>query len=84
MMPKPFIPDGEPILFPMGTEVAEDNGTWALYINHQLALSWVGYRTPGGTRIVPLGGVRKASLDQSRIDRFVRQRQATGCQECPG
>lgn len=80
--PPPFVPDGQPLIFPTGTEIGEDNGTWALYVNRRLALSWVGYRTPGGTRILPLGGVRTASLDLGRIDQFVSQRQDTGCQSC--
>ena len=80
--PPPFVPEGQPIIFPPGTEISQDNRTWALYTNAGLALSWVGYRTPGGTRIVPLGGVRTASLDLGRIDRFVSQRQDAGCQSC--
>lgn len=83
MNPKPFVRDGEPIVFPAGTELAEDHETWAMYINHSLSMSWVGYKTQGGTRIVALGGIRSAAIDQGRIDRFIRQRQATGCQECP-
>lgn len=79
--PPPFVPDGQPLIFPVGTEM-QDNGTWALYTNDSLALSWVGYKTPSGTRIVPLGGVRAVSLDMSRIDNFVRQRQDAGCQDC--
>lgn len=82
MMVKSFVPDGEAIIFPAGTEMTQDNGTWAMYINHSLGMSWVGYRTPRGTRIVPLGGIRAAGIDQSRIDAFIKQRQATGCQDC--
>lgn len=81
-MPPRFVPTGSPIAFPAGTALAHDATTWALYVNHTLNRSWVGYATPKGTRIVALGGVRRVTVDMDRIGSFVAQRQVAGCSTC--
>lgn len=81
-IPLRFVPRGIPIMFPPGTTMSHDAATWALYVNHKLNKSWVGYATPAGTRIVPIGGVRRVSVDMDGIDRYVAQRQAAGCSAC--
>lgn len=80
--PPAFVPDWMEIIFPPGTVMTENHITWALYVNAGLARTWIGYKTPGGTRIVPMGGVRASTLDMSRIDGFVNQRIAAACGAC--
>lgn len=80
-----FIPGNAPIVFPKHTTVAhnEPEGTWAMYVNPVLNLTWIGYKVPRGTRLIQLPGVRsRMSADFSGIQSFVKQKQATACGAC--
>ncbi len=83
-LPPRFVRAGDLIQFPPGTIMSEDRSTWALYVNPGLRRSWIGYATPAGTRIVPMGGVKSVGIDMGKIDAFVKQRQAAGCGGCGG
>jgi hypothetical protein len=60
-----------------------DGGTWAMYANVALNRSWMAVALPqGGSKIMPLGGVRKLGLDHSKIDAYIEQMWAAGCSVC--
>jgi len=81
--PPPYVPQGQDIVFPPGTAMSYDGGTWGLYVNKSLSRSWVAYRlAKGGSKIVPMGGVRHVKMDMSRIDAYVKQRQIDTCFDC--
>lgn len=78
-----FIPGSAPLVFPADTTVVYNCRTWAMYINRDLNLTWIGYAVPGGTQITQLPGIRnKFSSDFQGIKNFVQQRQATACGQC--
>lgn len=81
-IPPGFVPKGHPIQFPPGTVISYDGGSWALYVNQLMNKSWMAYATHRGTKVVPMGGVRRVRFDFSRMDKYVQQRQAAGCSAC--
>jgi len=81
-IPPTFVAKGLRIPFPPGTKVDYTAESWALYVNHPLNKSWIAYALPNGTKIVPMGGVRRVTFDMSRLNSFVSQRQAAGCSDC--
>lgn len=81
-IPPAFVPAGLPIQFPPGTVVSYDGGAWALYINKQMNKSWIAYALASGTKVVPMGGIRRVQIDYGLMDRFIKQRQAAGCSAC--
>lgn len=81
-IPPAFVPTGHQILFPPGTSLSYDGVTWALYVNKLQNRSWMAYALPTGTKIVPMGGVRRVTFDFAGMDRYVKQRQGAGCSAC--
>lgn len=82
-----FIPGNGQLRFPPGTTVEHNppGGTWAMYINRRLNLTWLAYAVPRGTQITTLPGIRtRISVDFAGIQKFVAQRQYTACAQCPG
>ena len=78
-----FIPGNTALVFPRGTTVAHSEPTWAMYINRALNLTWIGYKVPGGTRLLKMPGIRsRISSDFAGIQAFVQQKQATACGAC--
>ncbi len=78
-----FIPGDTPLVFPQGTTVSHKARTWAMYVNHALNQTWIGYAVPGGTRLMKMPGIRtRLSLDFGNIEMFVKQKQATACGAC--
>ena len=83
MAKETFIAGNEPLVFPPGTIVAHLNANWGMYTNSVLNVTWIGYKAPGGTRIMRLPGIRtKFSRDFGDLSKFVVQRQATACGAC--
>ena len=78
-----FVPAGVLIPFPAGTVRQIDGGTWAMYANVDLNRSWIAYSLPtGGSKILPMGGVRRVGLDQKKIGNYIEQMRAAGCSVC--
>ena len=78
-----FIPGNTALVFPVNTTMEHSETTWAMYINRQLNLTWIGYAVPGGTQLLKMPGIRnRMSSDFEGIKAFVTQRQATACGYC--
>jgi len=80
-----LVPKGKKLgdYLPAGTQVERLESTWGLYKNAAMGMSWLVWSTPSGLQVMRLPGLRTVSIEPSRLEAYVKQRQATACRDCP-
>lgn len=77
-----FVPFGQRVILPEGSEPIERGKGWELWINRIMARTYYIRRVVNGYEVTELPGVRNITRNLGLFNSYAAQRQRTACGSC--